>query len=144
MLEVRCLAEKYKYLPDSIIAMEETAVCLSAKADGKKLKPFIVFIGEKREVEALIKEFQSRCIVASSSNPWMNKELTVNYVERVVRKFSFIRHLLLWDSFKWILSLFRKAAQNIHRILIYHGISLSRQIRRMVEWQNPSVSLLKS
>ena len=44
------------------------SVCLSAKADGTKLKPFIVFGGAKHETEALNKEFRSRCIVISSSN----------------------------------------------------------------------------
>ena len=132
VLEVRRLTEQYKYAPESIIAMNETAVwadmvssttvdvtgkkeiclkttghekvrisvCLSAKADGTKLKPFIVFGGAKREVEALNKEFRTRCVVASSSNAWMNEDLTVRYVETVLGKFSFARRLLAWDSFE--------------------------------------------
>ena len=74
--------------------------CLSAKADGTKLKPFIVFGGAKREATALHKEFHSRCIVTSSSNAWMNEDLTLQYVESVIGKFSFAPRLLAWDSFQ--------------------------------------------
>ena len=52
------------------------SVCLAAKADGTKLKPMIVFGGAKREVKKLSEEFKGRCVVASSSNAWMNDELT--------------------------------------------------------------------
>ena len=41
-------------------------MCLSAKADGTKLKPMIVFGGAKRESKALNEEFKCRCVVASS------------------------------------------------------------------------------
>ena len=76
------------------------SVCLSAKADGTKLKPFVVFGGAKREAAALHKEFHSRCIVTSSSNAWMNEDLTLQYVESVIGKFSFTSRLLAWDSFE--------------------------------------------
>ena len=46
----------------------KVSVCLTAKADGTKLKPFIVFQGAKREATALNEEFKNRCVVASSSN----------------------------------------------------------------------------
>ena len=38
-------------------------VCLAAKADRTKLKPFIVFCGAKRESKLVNEEFKSRCIV---------------------------------------------------------------------------------
>ena len=47
------------------------SVCLTAKRDGTKLKPFIVFAGAKRESKSLHKEFKSGCSVASSMNGWM-------------------------------------------------------------------------
>lgn len=132
VLEARRLSESHHYTPQSIIAMDETAVwadmvsqstvdkvgkreiclkttghekvrisvCLTAKADGSKLKPFIVFGGAKRESEALNKEFHSRCIVTSSSNAWMNEGLTLKYVAEVIGRFSFTRRLLAWDSFE--------------------------------------------
>ena len=76
------------------------SVCLSAKANGNKLKPFIVFGGAKREVEALNKEFRSHCVIVSSSNAWMNEEFTTRYVETVLGKLSFALRLLAWDSFE--------------------------------------------
>ena len=76
------------------------SVCLSAKADGTKLKPIIVFGGAKRESKALNEEFKSRCVVASSKNAWMNEELTLVWAEKVLGKFSFGRRLLSWDFFE--------------------------------------------
>ena len=73
-------------------------VCLAAKSDGTKMKPYIVFGGAKRECKALNDEFKN-CIVKSSSNAWMNKDLTIQWVEEVLGKFSFQRRLLAWDSF---------------------------------------------
>ena len=83
---------KTNFLPDFIIAMDETAVWSdmvgnmtvdttmkknvplksTAKAEGTELKPFIVFKGAKHEAAALNKEFKNRCVVASSSNGWTN------------------------------------------------------------------------
>ena len=38
----------------------------AAKADGTKLKPFIVFAGAKREANNLNDEFENKCAVTSS------------------------------------------------------------------------------
>ena len=51
------------------------SVCLAAKADGTKLKPFVVFRPAKRESKSLDEEFESRCVVKGSGNAWLNKEL---------------------------------------------------------------------
>ena len=64
-------------------------VCLTAKADGTKLKPFIVFQSAKHEATALNKEFENRCVAASSSNNWMNKELVFKFLRQVLGLFSF-------------------------------------------------------
>ena len=69
------------------------SVCLTAKADGTKLKPFIVFGGAKRESKALNDEFKACCCVASSANAWMNEELTIQFVNSIIGKFA-------WDSFE--------------------------------------------
>ena len=61
------------------------SVCLAAKADGSKLKPFIVFVGAKRESAALNKDFGSKCVVASTANGWMNEQLTVQWLQRGYR-----------------------------------------------------------
>ena len=74
-------------------------VCLTAKASGEKMKPFIVFKGAKREVEALNKEFSGKCVVASSPNGWMNSELTSKWINNVLGTFSFGRRLLAWDTY---------------------------------------------
>ena len=78
----------------------KVSVCLAAKADGTKLKPFIVFPGAKRETKQLNEEFKNKCFVASSVNGWMNEDLTRDWVQGVLGKFSFSRRILAWDSFK--------------------------------------------
>ena len=70
-------------------------VCLTATADGRKNKPFIVFKGAKREVKKLNEEFKSRCIVATSVSGWMNDELTQQFCRGVVGKFTFGARRLL-------------------------------------------------
>ena len=59
-------------------------VSLAAKADGTKLKPSILFRSAKRESKLLDEEFKNRCVVASSHNAWMNEELTLVWVNRVL------------------------------------------------------------
>ena len=75
-------------------------VCLSARADGTKLKPHIVFRGAKREVKRLNEDFKHKCVIATSSNAWMNEELTLNWAKNVLGAFSFQRRLLAWDSYE--------------------------------------------
>ena len=60
------------------------SVCLTAKADRSKLKPFIVFKNAKRETKALSEEFKTRCVIVSSSNGWMNDDLTMEYTKEVL------------------------------------------------------------
>ena len=76
------------------------SVCLAAKADGTKLKRFVVFDGAKRESIPLDQEFESHCAVKSSGNAWINEELITILVKRVLGAFSFIKKLLAWDSYK--------------------------------------------
>ena len=75
-------------------------VCLCAKADGSKLKPFIIFKGAKREAVRLNNEFRGRCVVASSPDGWMNTELTLQFNMNILGSFSFGKRLLAWDSFE--------------------------------------------
>ena len=76
------------------------SVCLTAKADGTKLKPLIVFRAAKRESKTLDDEFKAHCVVTTSGNAWMNEELTITWVKRVLGAFYFNRRLLAWDSFE--------------------------------------------
>ena len=62
-------------------------ICLAVKADGNKLKPFVDFCSAKRESKSFDGEFKSRCVVKSSGNAWMNKELTTIWVKQVLGVF---------------------------------------------------------
>ena len=127
VMHLRRLSMKTNFSPDCIIAMDETAVwsdivgnvtvdttgtkdvplkstgnekvkvsvCLTAK-----LKPFIVFQGAKREATVLNEEFKNRCVVASSSNGWMNEELVLKLLRQVLEMFSFKKRLFAWDTFE--------------------------------------------
>ena len=71
-------------------------VVLSAKADGTKLKPFIVFKGKgirlNRELEKI-----PGVIVRFSGNGWMNDSVTVNYLQSIIGSLSFGQRLLVWE-----------------------------------------------
>ena len=67
------------------------SVCLSARADGSKLKLMIVFKGAVRETKKLNDEFKGKCLIFSSVNAWMNEPLTIEWVDNVLGKFSFAR-----------------------------------------------------
>ena len=69
------------------------SVCLAAKADGTKSKPFSVFRAAKRESKSLDKEFKFLCVIKSSDNAWRNEDLTTIWVKRVLGTFSFNRRL---------------------------------------------------
>ena len=74
-------------------------VILTAKADGTKMKPFIVFKGKGTR---LIKELQriSGVVVQFSANGWMNDHLTGVYLRSVIGTFSFNKRLLVWDAYR--------------------------------------------
>ena len=63
------------------------SVCLAAKAYGTKLKPFVLFRAAKIESNSLDEEFESRCVIKSSGNAWMNEELITIWVKRVLGAF---------------------------------------------------------
>ena len=73
---------------------------ITAKADGTKLQPFIVFKGAKREAKSLNEEFKTHCVIVTSSNGWMNTDLTIEYTRKVLESFSFGRRFLAWDSYE--------------------------------------------
>lgn len=67
---------------------DHATIVLAAKADGTKLKPFVVFKNAKREVKRL-EEGTSNAIIRSSNNGWMNQELTTDWLRTVYGKFHF-------------------------------------------------------
>ena len=74
------------------------SVCLAAKTDGTKLKPFVVFHAAKRESKSIDEEFETRSVVKSSGNAYMNEELITIWLKHVLGAFSFSMRLLAWDS----------------------------------------------
>ena len=74
------------------------SVCLAVKLDGTKLKPFIVFGAAKRESKSLDAEYNQQSSVASSSNIWINEELTLRWCDEVLGQFTSQKCLLVWDS----------------------------------------------
>ena len=63
-------------------------VILMGRADGKKMKPYIVFKGKGTR---LIKELQKilDVVVSFSSNGWMNDSLTADYLQKIIGVLSF-------------------------------------------------------
>ena len=76
-------------------------VLLKSHADGKKMKPYIVFLNQRGT--HLIKELQKIpgvVIVSFSSNGWMNDSLTADYLQKIIGLLSFSKCLLIWDVYK--------------------------------------------
>ena len=70
------------------------SICLTTKADGMKMNPSIVFKGAKQESAVLNDCFKGRCVVTSSSNSWMNEELVLSYLGKILGMFTFQKRLL--------------------------------------------------
>ena len=75
---------------------QRITVCLAVKADGSKMKPFIVIPGKKIKSEVTAVK---GAIVKCSPNGWMNDELTNVWVEEVWGSLTFGKRFLVWDSF---------------------------------------------
>ena len=74
-------------------------VILTAKADGTKMKPYVVFKGKGTR---LIKDLQNipGIVVRFSTNGWMNDDLTVDYLHSIIGALSFSKRLLVWDAYR--------------------------------------------
>ena len=64
------------------------------------MNPFIVFKGAKRESAVLNDRFKGRCVMTSSANGWMNEELVLSYLRKILGMFTFQKRLLSWDTFE--------------------------------------------
>ena len=113
----------------------------TAKADGTKMKPFVVFKSAKQKGAALNENFKHCCIVSSSSNAWMNEEPILIYLKRVTGSSSSQERLLALDTFaahltkpfkshwrKWqlMMLLFQVDALNTSKHMMYFRISFSK------------------
>ena len=72
-------------------------VILTALADGRKLKPFVVFKGV-----CLIQELTwfPGAVVCMHRNGWMSEDLTIQYLDKVWGQLSFTCRLLIWDAYR--------------------------------------------
>ena len=72
------------------------------KANGHKLKPFIVFKGGKRDVKRMNEDRQlsGKCVICTSANGWVNESLTEESIQYVVGRLSFAPRPLVWDTYK--------------------------------------------
>lgn len=69
-------------------------VILTARADGTKMKPYVVFKGKGTR---LIKDLQhiAGVFVRFSSSGWMNDSLTIDYLHAVIGQLTFHKRLLV-------------------------------------------------
>ena len=74
-------------------------VYLTAKAEGSKMKSYIVFKGAVRECRTLYEEVKGRCIIMSSANGWMNTEQILDWLNKVVGSLPFRQRMLVWDTY---------------------------------------------
>ncbi|KAL7382417.1 hypothetical protein ABVT39_021878 [Epinephelus coioides] len=75
----------------------QLTIVLAAKADGTKLKPFIVFRGAAGDEEAMQQQI-SGAVINTSPNGWINDALVSDWLETVVGKSNATPRLLVWDS----------------------------------------------
>ncbi|XP_033493159.2 uncharacterized protein LOC117263673 [Epinephelus lanceolatus] len=75
----------------------QLTIILAAKADGTKLKPFIVFRGADGDEEAMRQQI-SGAVINTSPNGWINDTLVSDWLETVVGKSNATPRLLVWDS----------------------------------------------
>ena len=74
-------------------------VILTARADGMKMKPFVVFKGKGTRLIKDLKKIPG-IVVCFSANGWMNDALTIKYLQDIIGVFSFNRRLLVWDAYR--------------------------------------------
>ena len=73
-------------------------VILTARADGTKLKPYVVFKGKgTRHIKDL--QHIPGIVVRFSCNGWMNDSLTSDYLHIIIGVLSFNKRLLIWDAY---------------------------------------------
>ena len=119
-------------------------VVLTARAYGKKMKPLIVFKGKGTHLMKQLAQITG-VVVCFSSNGWMNDELTIEYLHKVLGQLTFTtKRLLIWDAYRchtsaavraecdrmrvcvYIQQLFRVAVPNLFRLLMFHGMHVSK------------------
>ena len=72
-------------------------VILTAKADGTKQKPFVVFKGKGTRLMKTLQQIPG-IVVRFSDNGWMNDTLTIDHL--IIGTFSLNKRLLVWDAYR--------------------------------------------
>ena len=117
-------------------------VIFIAKAYEDKLKPDIAFPGHKGEVQNLKKDpaVKNRYYVESTINDWMNENTTIDWVENVLKTFTFgKRRLFAWDSFRGHLVQSVKGLFNKRKIdpFVIPGGATGHILAVDVSWNKP-------
>ena len=73
-------------------------VVLTARANGVKMKPFVVFKGKGTRLAKELEQIPG-IVVRFSSNGWMKDTLAIDYLHSIVGTFSFNKRLLVWDTY---------------------------------------------
>ncbi len=75
------------------------SVMLTARADGKKLKPMVV-LKRKKPLPELEQEFRRDLLISYQSKGWFDQKMTETFLERQIGQSMFgERRLLVWDSY---------------------------------------------
>ena len=90
-----------RYVPLKYTGYEKDhyTVILSARADGTKLKPIVVFKGKGTHLIKALQQVQG-VVVHFSLNGWMNDSLTIDYLHSIIGILSFSKCLLVWDAYR--------------------------------------------
>lgn len=102
-------------------------VILSARADGVKLKPFVVFRGKGKRVESDLRSV-SGVVIRFSSNGWMNDSLTIDYVRTIVGLLAFHKRLLIWDAYRCHISEAELRRLKLHSAVVPGGCTKFVQV----------------
>ena len=124
----------------------KVSVCFAAKGDGTKLKPFVVFVGAKRDSKALYEEYKRQSSVTSSTNGWMNEVLTLRWINEIVGTFAFNEKLLAWDSYEAHMTedvKLRLKEINTESVIVLEGCTKRIQAPDVI-WNKPFKKRLKS
>ena len=74
-------------------------VILTARADGVKLKPYVIFKGKGMPLIKSLQKIEG-IVVRFSVNGWINDALTADYLCTIIGLLSFSRRLLVWDTYR--------------------------------------------
>ena len=106
-------------LKSTVHQNDHFTVILSAKVNGAKIKPFVVFKGKGTR---LLKTLMSITGIAVklSPNGWMNDSLTIEYFHAIIGSVAFTKRLLVWDAYKCHTS--KAVSAEISRMIIITAV----------------------